>query len=178
MLQQCWGREAAELPSPPPPLPLPPPMPSIGSCPAPLSLGPWTLLTLASSSLMCGAEMKVHGGHQSHFSGYKSFFLPFRDEVSRQVIFIAGLRQEPSEKINKVTHTSPSHSSAPLPWRGAQPGCADTGTPTSPEGPRKLLPGCRDAGRSVWGEGLLRGRQTKALCRWSWSSKGGPGGEC
>lgn len=122
---------------------------------------------------MCGAGTKVQGGSQSHFFGYKSFFLPLGDEVSRQVIFIAGLRQDPSEKINKVTHTSPSHPSAPSLERGPA-GCADTGTPTAPEGPRKLLPAWREAGRSALGEGPLRGAQTKVLCD---GSDGGPGGE-
>ena len=119
---------------------------------------------------MCGAGTKVQGGSQSHFFGYKSFFLPLGDEVSRQVIFIAGLRQDPSEKINKVTHASPSHPSAPSLERGPA-GCADTGTPTAPEGPRKLLPAWREAGRSALGEGPLRGGQTMVLCDWS---GGGP----
>lgn len=83
-----------------------------GQPPCTLPLGPWPLITLTSASFMCGAEVEVQGGHWSHFSENKSLFLPLRDEVSRQVIFIAGLRQDPSEKINKVTHTSPSHPSA------------------------------------------------------------------
>ena len=110
---------------------------------------------------MCGAGTKVQGGSQNHFFGYKSFFLPLGDEVSRQVIFIAGLRQDPSEKINKVTHTSPSHPSAPSLERGPAC-CADTGTPPAPEGPRKLLPACREAGGPRWGRGPCEGHRQRS----------------
>ena len=164
-------------------------MPSIGSCPAPFSLGPWPLITLASSSLMCGAETKVHGDRQSHLSGYKSFFLPFGDEVSRQVIFIAGLRREPSEKINKVTHTSPSHASAPSlrgpawllrtqghppPRRGHGSCCLDGERPGGPWG--GVAP-ARETDKSPLPLVLVvqRGSGRRVLKPWGPISQSGPG---
>lgn len=107
---------------------------------------------------MRGADTKVQGGRQSHFSGYKSLFLPLGDEVSRQVIFIAGLRQDPSAKINKVTHTRPSHPSAPSLERGPAWLCRHRDA-HRPRGAAEAAARMK-RGRSWLGEGLLGRRQS------------------